>query len=105
VREALVRAGARITVRKVDARPPPETKATKKHPVAKARPIVPFGDSGQGVAHDGFNGSTGSTSSSRLFALAAAPLRVPLPFRFARLRLPTTRPHGVIAAPPTARPG
>ena len=74
VRAALVRAGARITVRKVDARPPPEAKAAEKHPVAKARPIVPFGNSGQGVAHDGFNGSTGSTSSSRAVRARSSPL-------------------------------
>ena len=96
---------ARETVRRVEARPPPESKAAKKHPVAEVRPTIPFGSSGQGVANDGFSGSPGSTSSSRLFALAAAPLRVPLPFRFARVRVPSTRPHGVIAAPPTARPG
>ena len=106
VRAAFARAGARVTVRKVEARPPPDSKAAKKHPIAEVRPTVPFGDSGQGLAKNGFNGSTGaSTWSSRLFALAAVPLRVPRPFRFARLRLPSTVPHGVIAAPPTARPG
>jgi hypothetical protein len=106
VRAAFARAGARVTVRKVEARPPPDSKAAKKHPIAEVRPTVPFGDSGQGLAKNGFNGSTGSSTwSSRLFALAAVPLRVPRPFRFARLRLPSTVPHGVIAAPPTARPG
>ena len=105
VRAAIDRVAARVTIRRVEARPPPESKAAEKHTVAKARPIAPFGHSGQGIVNDGFNGATGSTSSSRLFALAAVPLRVPLPFRFARLRLPSTRPHGVIAAPPTARPG
>ena len=105
VRAAIDRVAARVTIQRVEARPPPESKAAKKHTVAKARPIVPFGHSGQGIVSDGFNGATGTTSSSRLFALAAVPLRVPLPFRFARLRLPSTRPHGVIAAPPTARPG
>ncbi len=106
VRAAFARAGARVTVRKVDARPPPDSKAAKKHPIAEVRPTVPFGDSGQGLAKNGFNGSTGSSTwSSRVFALAAVPLRVPRPFRFARLRLPSTVPHGVIAAPPTARPG
>ena len=105
VRAAIDRVAARVTIRRVEARPPPESKAAKEHPVAKARPIAPFGHSGQGIVNDGFNGAVGSTSSSRLFALAAVPLRVPLPFRFARLRLPSTRPHGVIAAPPTARPG
>ena len=105
VRAAIDRVAARVTVRKVEARPPPESKAAKKHTVAEVRPTIPFGSSGQGVANDGFSGSPGSTSSSRLFALAAAPLRVPLPFRFARVRVPSTRPHGVIAAPPTARPG
>jgi hypothetical protein len=106
VRAVLARVDARVTARKDEARPPPDSKAAKKHPVAEVRPTVPFGDSGQGFAKNGFNGSTGtSTSSSRLFALAAVPLRVPRPFRFARLRLPSTVPHGVIAAPPTARPG
>jgi hypothetical protein len=96
---------APVTIRRDDARPPPESKTAKKHTVAKVRPTVPFGSSGQGVANDGFSGSPGSSSSSRLFALAAVPMRVPLPFRFARVRVPSTRPHGVIAAPPTARPG
>jgi hypothetical protein len=105
VRAAIDREAARVSVSEVEARPPPESKAAKKHPVAEVRPFIPFGQSGQGVANDGFKGATGSTSSSRMFALAAAPLRVPLPFRFARLRLPSTLPHGVIAAPPTARPG
>ena len=104
VRAAIDRV-ARVTTRSVEARPPPESKAAKKHPVARARPIVPFGHSGQGIINDGFNGIAGATSSPRLFALAAAPLRVPLPFRFARICVPSTRPHGVIAAPPTARPG
>ncbi len=106
VRAAIARgAPPRATIRHVDARPPPKSKAAKKRPIAEARPIVPFGDSGQGVTNDGFNGSTGSSSSSRLFALAIVPLRVPWPFRFARLSLPSTRPHGVIPAPPSARPG
>ena len=106
VRAAFARAGARVTVRKVEARPPPDSKAAKKHPIAEVRPTVPFGDSGQGLAKNGFNGSSASSTwSSRVFALAAVPLRVPRPFRFARLRLPSTVPHGVIAAPPTARPG
>ena len=104
VRAAIERV-ARVTSRSVDARPPPASKAAKKHTVAEVRPTIPFGNSGQGVANDGFSGSPGSASSSRLFAVAAAPLRVPLPFRFARVRVPSTRPHGVIAAPPTARPG
>ena len=106
VRAAFERVAARVMARKVEARPPPASKAAKKkHTVAEVRPTVPFGSSGQGVANDGFSGSPGSSSSSRLFALAAGPLRVPLPFRFARVRVPSTRPHGVIAAPPTARPG
>ena len=105
VRAAIERVAARVTIRKVEAPPPPASKAAKKHTVAEVRPTIPFGNSRQGVANDGFSGSPGSSSSSRLFALAAAPLRVPLPFRFARVRVPSTRPHGVIAAPPTARPG
>ena len=106
VRAAIARGTPpRATIRHVDARPPPKSKAAKKRPIAEARPIVPFGDSGQGVTNDGFNGSTGSSSSSRVFAVAIVPLRVPWPFRFARLRLPSTRPHGVIPAPPSARPG
>ena len=47
----------------------------------------------------------GSASTSRLFAITLAlSLRVPWPSR-ARLRLPSTLPHGVIPAPPSARPG
>ena len=38
-----------------------------------------------------------SDLSSRVLVLAAPPLSVPRPFRFARLRLPSTIPHGVIA--------
>ena len=106
VRAAIARgAPPRATIRHVEARPPPKSKAAKKRPVAEVRPLVPFGDSGQGVTNDGFNGSTGSSSSSRLFAVTIVPLRVPWPFRFARLRQPSTRPHGVIPAPPSARPG
>ena len=104
-RAAIARTAARLTIRRVESRPPPKSKAAKKRPIAEARPIVPFGDSGQGVTNDGFSGSSGSVSSSRLFALAAVPLRVPLPSRFARVRLPSTRPDGVIPAPPSARPG
>ncbi len=107
VRAAIARgAPPRVTIRSAEARPPPKSKAAKKRPIAEVRPIVPFGDSGQGVANDGgFNGSTGSSTSPRLFALAVVPLRVPWPSRFARLRLPRTLPHGVIPAPPSARPG
>ena len=107
VRAAIARgAPPRVTIRRVEARPPPKSKAAKKRPIAEVRPIVPFGDSGQGVTNDGgFSGSTGSSSSPRLFALAVVPLRVPWPSRFARLRLPSTLPHGVIPAPPSARPG
>jgi hypothetical protein len=106
VRAAIARVvAAPVVGRRVDARTPTDSKPKKKHPVAEVRPTVPFGVSGQGATHDGFNGSSGSTWSSRMFALPAAPLRVPRPFRFARLRLPSTLPHGVIPAPPSARPG
>ena len=108
VRAAIARgAPPRVTIRRVEARPPPESKAAKKHPVAEVRPVVPFGDSGQGVTKNGFgfSSSPGSSSSSRLFALAVVLLWVPWPFRFARVRLPSTLPHGVIPAPPSARPG
>jgi hypothetical protein len=104
VRAAMERVAARVTARRGEARPS-ASKAAKKHSVAEVRPTIPFGNSGHGVVNDGFSGSPGSSSSSRLFALAAAPLRVPLPFRLARVRVPSTLPHGVIAAPPTARPG
>ena len=58
------------------------------------------------MTNDGFSGSPGSASTSRLFAITVAmSLRVPWPSRFARLRLPSTLPHGVIPAPPSARPG
>ena len=66
---------------------------------------IPFGGVVLGALHDGFGGVAGSASSSRIFALAALPLRVPRPFRLARLRLPTTITHGVLAAPPLTRPG
>ena len=105
VRAAIVRGPSRISIRRVEARPPPESKAAKKHPVAEVRPTVPFGSSGQGAANHSFNRSTGATWSSRVLVLAAPPLRVPRPSRFVRLRLPSTIPHGVIAAPPPARPG
>ena len=105
VREAIVRGPSRISIRRVETRPQPESKAVKKHPVAEVRPTVPFGSSGQGAANHSFNRSTGATWSSRVLVLAAPPLRVPRPSRFVRLRLPSTIPHGVIAAPPPARPG
>lgn len=104
-RATLERVTTPATVRQVEARAPPESKAAKKRPVAELRPTIPFGSSGQGATNDGFNGSSGSTWSSRVLALAAVPLRVPWPLRFAQLVLPSTIPHGVIAAPPTARPG
>ena len=106
VRAAIARVVRHVTIRRVEARPPPKSKAAKKRPVAEARPIVPFGASGQGMTNDGFNGSPGSASSSRLFAVpVATSVRVPRPARLARLRLPSTIPHGVNAAPPPARPG
>ena len=107
VRAAIARVVTHVTIRRVEAaRPPPKSKAAKKRPVAEARPIAPFGASGQGMTNDGFSGSPGSASSSRLFAVpVAASVRVPRPARFARLRLPSTIPHGVNAAPPPARPG
>ena len=49
----------------------------------RVRPIVPFGHSGQGMTNDGFSGSAGSASTSRLFAITVAmSLRVPWPSRF-----------------------
>jgi len=105
VREAIIRGPTRISIRRVEAPPPQASKAAKKHPVAQARPTAPFGSSGMGAANHSFNRSTGATSSSRVLVLAAPSLRVPRPSRFIRLRLPSTIPHGVIAAPPPARPG
>jgi hypothetical protein len=105
VRAAIVRGASRLSIRRVEARPPPKSTAAKKHPVAEARPTVPFGSSGQGAADHSFSSSSGATWSSRVFVLAAPPVRVPRPSRFARLRLPSTIPHGVMAAPPPARPG
>ena len=107
VRAAIDRAAAVMTARPVEARPPPESKAAKKkaRPIAEVRPTIPFGSSGQGASNDGFSSSGGASWSSRVFALAAVPLRVPHPFRFARVQLPQTIAHGVIAAPPTTRPG
>ena len=49
VRAAIARgAPPRAIVRKVEARPPPKSKAAKERPVAEVRPIVPFGHSGRG---------------------------------------------------------
>ena len=105
VRAAIVRGPSRVSIRRVEGRPPPKSTAAKKHPVAEARPTVPFGSSGQGAADHSFTSSAGATWSSRVLVLAAPPVRVPRPSRFARVRIPTTIPHGVIAAPPPARPG
>jgi hypothetical protein len=66
---------------------------------------MPFGDAALGAAHDGFSGSPVSAASSRMFAIVDVPLRVPRLFNLARHRLPGTIAHGVIAAPPPARPG
>jgi hypothetical protein len=105
VRAAIDRGAARAAATRAKAAPPPESKAAKERPIPKIRPILPFGDYSLGAFHDGFGSVAGSASSSRMFALAAVPLRVPRPFRLARLRLPTAITHGVIAAPPPARPG
>ena len=105
VRAAIVRGASRVSIRRVDARPPPKSRAAKEHPVAEARPTVPFGGSGHGASDHSFTSSSGATWSSRVFVLAAPPVRVPRPSRFARVRIPSTIPHGVIAAPPPARPG
>ena len=105
VRAAIVRGASRVSIRRVDARPPPKSTAAKEHPVAEARPTVPFGSSGHGASDHSFTSSSGATWSSRVFVLAAPPVRVPRPSRFARVRIPSTIPHGVIAAPPPARPG
>ena len=46
VREAIVRGPSRISIRRVDTRPPPESKAVKKHPVAEVtthRPVRQLG--------------------------------------------------------------
>jgi hypothetical protein len=105
VRVQILKAAARANARPVEARPPPDSKAAKEHPIPKIRPIMPFGDAALGAAHDGFSGSPVSAASSRMFAIVDVPLRVPRPFNLARHRLPGTIAHGVIAAPPPARPG
>ena len=105
VRAAIDRGAARAEATRAKAALPRASKAAKERPIPKIRPILPFGGVVLGALHDGFSGVAGSASSSRMFALAAAPLRVPRPFRLARLRLPTTIAHGVLAAPPPARPG
>jgi hypothetical protein len=106
VRAAIDRGAAKAAAAsQAEERAPPGSKAAKKRPLPKVQPILPFGGSALGASSDGFGGVAGSTTSSRMFALAAAPLRVPRPFRLARLRLPSTIAHGVIAAPPPARPG
>jgi hypothetical protein len=105
VRAQILKAAARADARREEARPPPDSKAAQEHPIPKIRPIMPFGDAALGAAKDGFSGSPGSAASSRMFAIVAVPLRVPRPFNLARHRLPGTITHGVIAAPPPARPG
>ena len=105
VRAAIDRGAARAAATRAKAALPRESKAAKERPIPKLRPILPFGGVVLGALQEGGGGVAGSTSSSRMFALAAAPLRVPRPFRLARLRLPTTIAHGVLAAPPPARPG
>ena len=105
VRAAIDRGAAQAAADREKAAPPPESKAAQERPIPKIRPILPFGGVALGALQDGFGGVAGSASSSRIFALAAMPLRVPRPFQLARLRLPTAITHGVIAAPPPARPG
>jgi len=105
VRAQILKAAARADARQEEARPPRDSKAAQERPIPKIRPIMPFGDAALGAAKDGFSGSPGSTASSRMFAVVAVPLRVPRPLNFARHRLPATIAHGVIAAPPPARPG
>ena len=90
VRAAIVRGASRVSIRRVDARPPPKSRAAKEHPVAEARPTVPFGGSGHGASDHSFTSSSGATWSSRVFVLAAPPVRVPRPSRFARVRIPST---------------
>lgn len=105
VRAAIDRGAAQAAADRAKAAPPPESKAAQERPIPKIRPILPFGGVALGALQDGFGGVAGSASSSRIFALAALPLRVPRPFQLARLRLPTAITHGVIAAPPPTRPG
>ena len=105
VRAAIDRGAAQAAADRAKAAPPPESKAAQERPIPKIRPILPFGGVALGALQDGFGGVAGSASSSRIFALAAMPLRVPRPFQLARLRLPTAITHGVIAAPPPTRPG
>jgi hypothetical protein len=109
VRAAIDRGAARIAAgvaaQRLEARAPPAEKAAKRRPVMKARPTLPFQGDGPDATNDSTGGSSGSASSSRLFAVPAAPLRLPMPFIHAGLRLPSTVLQGVAAAPPTARPG
>ena len=105
VRAAIDRGAAQAAADRAKAAPPPKSKAAEQRPIPKIRPILPFGGVALGALEDGFGGVAGSASSSRIFALAAVPLRVPRPFQLARLRLPTAITHGVIAAPPLTRPG
>ena len=105
VRAAIDRGAAQAAASRARAAPPPKSKAAKERPLPKIRPILPFGGVALGALHDGFGGVAGSASSSRIFALATVPLRVPRPFTLARLRLPSTTVHGALAAPPPTRPG
>ena len=105
VRAAIDRGAARAAASRARAAPPPKSKAAKERPIPKIRPILPFGGVALGALQDGFGGVAGSASSSRIFALATVPLRVPRPFTLARLRLPSTTAHGALAATPPTRPG
>jgi hypothetical protein len=49
--------------------------------------------------------AVGASTSSRIFALAPAPPRAPVPFSFPERFFAATIPEGQVAAPPPARPG
>jgi hypothetical protein len=91
----------------LEARPPPaaERKAKKKASAILARPLAPFGSSGLGLTDGGYESAVGAGSSSRVFAVAPARLRLPVPFQFAEITFAVTIPEGQVAAPPPARPG
>lgn len=105
VQAAIERGTARLAARRLVTRAPPAEKAAKKPRVVIAQPIAPFNQSRHGFTNDGYSSSSGSASSSRFFALALAPMRLPVPLCFPELRLPTHVPEGLVAAPPPARPG
>jgi hypothetical protein len=105
VQAAIVRGASQLVARELAARAPPEKDVEAKPRVVNARPVDFFGNGGLGLSHGGYRSAVGSSSSSRVLALPAPPLRAPTPFEFPERQLPTSIPQGLVAATPPARPG